>query len=202
MSREKSKFIPELSSTKSVDKPKNNYVHNNDMYRKIKEYRKAARAARKAKLPKPRITESLGKDIFLIATNLAHKPIFNNYPFKQDMIGDAIENCIMYFDNFDPRWSKYPHAYFSKISYYAFIRRIQREKKHLYIKYKATQQAGILHEAELNEMPNADQEGQFEMYANIEEFIGKYEEAQEAAKKKSKETSKKNLELLIEPDDK
>jgi hypothetical protein len=56
------------------------------------------------------------------------------------MIGDGIENCLMYFDNFNPEKSKNPFAYFTQIIWYAFLRRIDKEKKQTYIKYKATEQ--------------------------------------------------------------
>jgi hypothetical protein len=52
------------------------------------------------------------------------------------MIGDGIENCLMYCHNFDPSKSKNPFSYFTQIIYYAFLRRIQKEKKQNYIKYK------------------------------------------------------------------
>ena len=52
------------------------------------------------------------------------------------MILDAIENCLIYMDNFDPKKSSNPFAYFTQITYYAFLRRIQKEKKHLQTKYR------------------------------------------------------------------
>ncbi len=189
-----SKFIPELSTTNKNTTP---YVNNKEMLAAIIKYRKDCRAAKKAKLPKPKIPDSIGRQIQLIAINLSHKQNFSAYTFVNDMIGDAIENCIMYFDNFDPKTSKYPFAYFSKITFYAFVRRIQREKKQLYIKYKATQQAGILHDAEFRDEDNPGE--QFEMYENITDFIGKYEASQEAAKlKKALPKKKKGLELVME----
>lgn len=193
-----SKFIPELSTT---NKDTQHYVNNKDMLAAIIQYRKDCRAAKKAKLPKPKIPDSIGSMIYLIAVNLSHRQNFSQYTFVNDMIGDAVENCIMYFDNFNPKTSKYPFAYFSKITFYAFVRRIQREKKQLYIKYKATQQSGILHDAEHNDEDNPGE--QFEMYENISEFIDKYEASQEAAKlKKALPKKKKNLELFMEEEPK
>ena len=64
------------------------------------------------------------------------KPNFVNYQFKEDMIGDGIENCLQYCENFDPKKSNNPFSYFTQIIYYAFLRRIQKEKKQNYIKYK------------------------------------------------------------------
>jgi hypothetical protein len=101
------------------------------------------------------------------------------------MISDGIENCLMYFSNFDPTKSKNPFAYFTQIIYYAFLRRIQKEKKQLYVKYKATQQMGILDEMELMEFEDGTSK-QFELYDNIAEFIENYEDAKEKKKEVKK----------------
>ena len=76
-----------------------------------------------------------------IANRLATKPNFANYTFKDDMISDGIENCVSYIHNFDPEKSNNPFAYFTQIIYYAFLRRIQKEKKQLYIKHKSLEQS-------------------------------------------------------------
>jgi hypothetical protein len=97
------------------------------------------------------------------------------------MIGDGIENCLMYFENFDPTKSKNPFAYFTQIIYYAFLRRIQKEKKQLYVKYKSTEQLGILDEFEMLETEGGGHR-QFELYDNIAEFIESYEVVQQKKK--------------------
>ena len=71
-----------------------------------------------------------------IATHLSYKPNFINYTFREEMISDGVENCLQYIDNFNPDKSKNPFAYFTQIIYFAFLRRIQKEKKYLYTKYK------------------------------------------------------------------
>ena len=101
------------------------------------------------------------------------------------MMSDGIENCLMYFDNFDPTKSKNPFAYFTQIIYYAFLRRIQKEKKQLYVKYKATEQIGILDEFEMLEFEDGTTR-QFELYDNISEFIENYEDAKKAKKEVKK----------------
>lgn len=95
----------------------------------------------------------------------------------------------MYFENFDPNLSKNPFAYFTQIIYYAFLRRIQKEKKQLYVKYKATEQLGILDEFEMLETEGGGSK-QFELYDNIAEFIETYEGVQKK-KKAIKKTNKK-----------
>ena len=101
----------------------------------------------------------------------------------------------MYFRNFDPAKSKNPFAYFTQIIYYAFLRRIMKEKKQLYVKYKATEQFGILDEAEMLEDENGNYK-QFEMYENISEFIHTFEEN----KKKKKAKTIKGVDNFIEND--
>ena len=129
-----------------------------------------------------------------IAEGLSHKPNFINYSYRDEMISDGIENCLMYFDNFDPKKSNNPFAYFTQIIYYAFLRRIQKEKKQTYVKYKATEQMGILDEFEMLETEDGGMR-HFELYDNIAEFIETYEEA-----KKNKKVVKKpkGLESFVE----
>ena len=62
--------------------------------------------------------------------------------YKDDMICDGIENCIQYIDNFDPEKSKNPFAYFTQIVYYAFLRRIAKEKRQMDIKEKILEKSG------------------------------------------------------------
>lgn len=167
----------------------NHYVNNSDLLKAIVQYKKDCREAKKTSKSKPKIPDYVGKCLLLIAENLSHKPNFNSYTFKDEMIGDGIENCILYFDNFDPKKSKNPFAYFTQIIYYAFLRRIHKEKKQLYAKYKATEQYGILGDLEQAENEDGSNSGQqFELYDNISEFIGNFEDAK---KKKKKEKDKK-----------
>jgi hypothetical protein len=133
-----------------------------------------------------------------IAEGLSHKPNFINYSYRDEMISDGIENCLMYFENFDETKSKNPFAYFTQVIYFAFLRRIQKEKKQLYVKYKATEMYGILDEFEMMESEDGSTR-QFELYDNIAEFIETYEDAR-TAKKAEKDALKKpkGLEKFIE----
>ena len=84
----------------------------------------------------PKVTEYMGECFYKIATHLSYRPNFINYTYREEMIGDGIENCIRYAKNFNPEKSKNPFAYFTQIIYYAFIRRITKEKKQTAIKQK------------------------------------------------------------------
>ena len=112
------------------------YIDNKKFLDEIVKYKKQVRKAKREDLPKPGVNNYIGQCFMDIAENLAKKPNFANYPFKEEMIGDAVENCMMYTTNFDPNKSKNPFAFFTQIIFYAFLRRIQKEKKQLFIKMK------------------------------------------------------------------
>ena len=173
------------------------YVDNKQFLSVITEHRAKVMEAKEKNLPLPQVPNYLGDCILKIATHLSYKPNFINYSYREEMISDGIENCFQYIDNFDPKVSKNPFSYFTQIIYYAFLRRIQKEKKQLYVKYKATEQIGILDEFEMMEFEDGTS-NQFTLYDNIAEFIETYEEAKEA--KKSAKTAKKpkGIEKFIE----
>lgn len=170
------------------------YVNNADFLEALIEYHSNCEKAKKRKLPEPPIPNYIGECFLKIAEHLSRKPNFVSYSFREEMICDGIENCIMYFRNFDPSKSKNPFAYFTQIIYYAFLRRIQKEKKQLYVKYKATEQFAILDEGELFEDENGNMR-QFELYENISEYIQNYEET-----KRNKKEKKRGIENFIEDD--
>ena len=175
-------------------KKQKHYINNPDFLQALIDYKKAQKANKKAKLPPPPIPNYIGECFMKIAEGLSHKPNFINYTYRDEMMADGIENCLMYFDNFDPTKSKNPFAYFTQIIYYAFLRRIQKEKKQTYVKYKATEQMGILDEFEMLELEDGTSK-QFELYDNIAEFIENYEEAKENKKAVKKP---KGIEKFIE----
>jgi hypothetical protein len=164
----------------TTKKPKQ-YVNNGDFLQALIDYKQKSKDAKKNKTAPPAIPNYIGECFMKIAEGLSHKPNFINYTYRDEMISDGIENCLMYFDNFDETKSKNPFAYFTQIIYYAFLRRIQKEKKQLYVKYKATEQMGILDEMELMEFEDGTKK-QFELYDNIAEFIENYEESRAAKK--------------------
>ena len=126
------------------------YVNNKEFLAAITEYRHLVHMARENDKPRPRVPNYIGSCFLKIATHLSYKPNFVNYMFREDMICDGIENCLQYIDNFDPEKSKNPFAYFTQIIYYAFLRRIQKEKKQLEIKSK------ILEKSSYDEVMHTD----------------------------------------------
>jgi len=112
------------------------YLDNKKFFEEMQKWKKTILEAEQSGEDKPPVTEYIGLAFLQIAENLAKKPNFVNYQFKEDMISDGVENCLMYASNFDPEKSNNPFSYFTQIIYYAFLRRIQKEKKQNYIKYK------------------------------------------------------------------
>jgi hypothetical protein len=173
---------------------KKEYVNNGDFLKALIDYKEGCKLAKKNKTAPPAIPNYIGECFMKIAEGLSHKPNFINYTYRDEMISDGIENCLMYFENFDPAKSKNPFAYFTQIIYFAFLRRISKEKKQTYVKYKATEQMGILDEFEMMELEDGTTR-QFELYDNISEFIGNYEETKKAKKAVKKP---KGIEKFVE----
>ena len=124
-------------------KKSEHYVNNKELLQALIVYREKVAHAKENDLPKPRITNYLGECFLKIATHLSYKPNFVNYMFRDDMLSDGIENCGHYIHNFDPEKSRNPFAYFTQIIHYAFLRRIQKEKKQLDIKTKIIERSGF-----------------------------------------------------------
>ena len=118
------------------------YVNNKEFLEALIVFKDKCAIAKEKGEPRPRISNYIGECFLKIATHLSYKPNFVNYMFREDMICDGIENCLQYIDNFDPEKSTNPFAYFTQIIYYAFLRRIQKEKKQLEIKGKILERSG------------------------------------------------------------
>ena len=124
-------------------KKSEHYVNNKELLEALIVHRNKVQYAKENDLPKPQITNYLGECFLKIATHLSYKPNFVNYMFREDMISDGIENCVQYIHNFNPERSQNPFAYFTQIIHYAFLRRIQKEKKQLEIKNKIIERTGF-----------------------------------------------------------
>lgn len=200
-----------MSPTKK--KQTKHYVDNQKFLADIIDYRRRVEEAAKEGKEKPRITEYCGKCIWLITENLAKKPNFMNYPFIEEMKSDAIENCIQYFDRFDPDKGVNPFAYFTQFVYYAFLRRIAKEEKSRYIIYKRFQES-IVHVDEGGISLSKDDDREYfsypvllqddgtrymqrSDYENINEFIKSYEKKEKTKKDKRKQ-AKEGIEKFVD----
>ena len=131
----------------SISNPKStHYVDNSKFLEELVKYKKKVTEAKDKNIPKPIVSNYLGECFLKIATHLSYKANFINYTYRDDMISDGIEYCLVAVDKFDPEKSKNPFAYYTQIIYFAFVRRIQKEKKQQATKYK------ILENIDLNQL--------------------------------------------------
>ena len=179
---------------------KAHYVDNAVFLEAMIQYKSEYDNAKKNDKPLPQISEYLGSVFLKIAQRLSFRPNFINYAFKNDMISDGIENCLHYIHNFNPEKSSNPFAYFTQIIYYAFIRRIQKEKKQLYIKYKSMQNYEI--SPEYVEYMNYDEDFKTstdfknsDFRVVVDEFVDNFEKSKK--KKDAKKTEPTTLELFM-----
>ena len=175
------------------------YVDNAKFLEAMIEYKSEYNEAKKNDKELPMISEYLGSVFLKIAQRLSFRPNFINYAFKNDMISDGIENCLHYIHNFNPEKSNNPFAYFTQIIYYAFIRRIQKEKKQLYIKYKSMQNyetnpnyMDMDLSGETNEHENINDYKNSDFKVIVDEFVDTFEKS-----KKKKVTKKQDTALEL-----
>ena len=112
------------------------YIDNKEFHAAMIAWKELCKEAEEAGEEKPQVTNYIGECFLKIANGLSYRPNFINYTYRSEMVSDGIENCLQYIHNFDPEKSKNPFAYFTQIIYYAFLRRIQKEKKQTHIKNK------------------------------------------------------------------
>lgn len=172
------------------------YVDNKKLFEAMVVYLKSLRESKeKGEAIPPRIPPYIGECIMKISTHLAYRPNFSNYTFREEMISDGIENCLLYLHNFNPDKSQNPFAYFTQIIFFAFIRRIQKEKKYLYTKFAAIENAN------LNNETSSIQEGDGGKYTDnikygewsneqMEKFMGDFEEKMKIRKPRAKRKKK------------
>ena len=141
--KEKDYNMAEEEEVKLKPKQKPHYVDNKKFLVAMTDYRELRIKAEEEGQKRPQVTNYIGECYLKIANHLSYRPNFINYTYRDDMISDGIENCLQYMDNFDPEKSKNPFAYFTQIIYYAFIRRIQKEKKQQQVKQKMIANYGI-----------------------------------------------------------
>ena len=180
--------------TKKTKTQKEHYVNNKEFLAAMIEFKKAVQHAEKKKLDRPPVTDYIGSCFLKIANHLSYRPNFINYTFRDDMISDGVENCLQYMDNFNPEKSKNPFAYFTQIIYYAFIRRIQKEKKQVLVKQKIIQNADT--ESFLTQLDGDDTQYKNQMIEFLKANQGNVIEEPKTKKQKKKE-KQKNLEKFM-----
>lgn len=159
------------------------YIDNKQFYALLIEYKKKCKEAEENGNDVPRIPENIGNCFYLIASKLSSRPNFVNYTYKDEMISDALENCVVAVHSFNPEKSSNPFSYFTQIIWYAFIRRIEKEKKQTYVKYKSLE--NLIIDNEFLEDENGNGYANFDLTnEKMKPIIEKFEKKNNLEKKK------------------
>lgn len=131
-----------------VKRSPEHYVNNKEFSQAVVEYVNGVKLAQKNSKEVDRIPEYIGRCFLKIAEGLSHKPNFIRYTYREEMVMDGVENCIKAIMNYNVEaatrtGAPNAFAYFTQICYYAFIRRIMKEKKQQDIKMRYIEYAGI-----------------------------------------------------------
>jgi DNA-directed RNA polymerase specialized sigma24 family protein len=192
----------ELSTTVQ---PKNFYVDNRSLYEALVEWQKQIRSNNRKKLPKPPLPDFVAECMVKMANRLSQKAGFVNYTYREDMVGDALESCLRYIHNFDPAKSTNAFAYITQIIHNAFIRRIQKEQKQLYVKMKIIDQSDFADSYERQDGDSTNYNNSYVTYLqeNKGDIITKFENWKEGKKTRANaKKSEANLNELFEDDPK
>ena len=180
----------------------NHYVNNADFLAALIKYHEDCAKAKEVDGPEPKIPNYIGECFLKIAEHLSRKPNFISYTYRDEMISDGVENCIMYFRNFDPAKSKNPFAYITQIIFYAFLRRIQKEKKQCYVKMKLFERAdttGALKDYIIKKYEiDPDKNNIYAEFLKLSETDVKYFEEKTEQKEKKKKERKDPISPLSE----
>ena len=172
------------------------YVDNKELFAELVDYKKERLVAKEKGEDVPRVSNAVGTCILQIANGLAMKPCFRDYQFIDDMVSDGVENCINYIANFDPDKYNNPFAYFTQVIYFAFLRRIEKEKRQLYIKHKTLENSMLLDElVEHGDSDDTFSGSGFQSLTSdyMQDFVENYE--RKALEKKERRAKKQNKAL-------
>ena len=162
----------------------NHYIDNKEFLAALLDHREKVQTARSNNIDPPPISNYLGDCFIKIAKHLSYKSNFINYSYRDEMISDAIENCLAVVNNFDPAKSKNPFAYFTQITFFAFVRRIQREKKQMATKFRYIDQLDVS-QLVTQEHDNGDFQNQFLEYLKTQMDQYEYEKVVSTITKKT-----------------
>ena len=179
-------------TTKKPKKP--HYVNNKEFLQAMIEWNERCNIAKEKGETQPPITNYIGECFLKIANHLSYRPNFINYTYREEMISDGIENCLQYVHNFNPEKSDNPFAYFTQIIYYAFLRRIQKEKKQSHVKNK------IIENMNVDMFLVQEQEGNLVNNPYTEYLQKNYLPDEDVYKPKKKKDKPKGLELFYNED--
>jgi DNA-directed RNA polymerase specialized sigma24 family protein len=191
-----------MTDTKELEitppkKATTHYVDNKKLFAALVEWQKDLKRAHRKKEPKPQLPEYVAECMMKMANRLSQKAGFVNYTYREDMVGDALESCLRYIHNFNPAKSNNAFAYITQIIHNAFIRRIQKEQKQLYVKMRIVDDADFVGSYERQEGDSTQYNNSYVTYLqeNKGDVISKFESWKESKKTKAN-AKKKEAKLL------
>ncbi len=185
-------------------KEKPHYVNNADFSQAVVEYCKTVIEAKETDDQLPIVTDYIASCFLKIAEGLSHKSNFIRYTYREEMVMDAVENCLKAIENYNieaaTRTGK-PNAfaYFTQIAWFAFLRRIAKEKKQQDIKQKWISQSMIGDFTELDEEGNGTGTGQY-FVDQLKKRIDQIKEKDTSLKDFKKEDKKRKKREIISTD--
>jgi hypothetical protein len=198
------------TTTPDIPKTRAHYVNNKDFSLAVVEYVRSVKTAQAEGKTVPIVTDYIGECFLKISEGLSHKSNFIRYTYREEMVMDAVENCLKAIMNYDidvATRTGTPNAfsYFTQICYFAFLRRLAKEKRQQDIKFRYIEQAGI------EEFMSYNEEGTFEPGMNrnfvdqLRDRIDKVRDQDSAIKQyaasKKKGKSAKTSDDVETPDD-
>lgn len=134
--------------TKLKPREKPHYVNNREFSFAVVDYVKSVKLAEGEDKEPPKVTDYIATCFLKISEGLSHKSNFIRYTYREEMVMDAVENCLKAIHNYNIEaatrtGNPNAFAYFTQISYYAFLRRIAKEKKQQDVKFKYIESAAI-----------------------------------------------------------
>jgi hypothetical protein len=182
-------------------KARPHYVENKKFGEAIVEYVNRVTAAKESEQPIPIVPNYIADCFLKIAEGLSHKVNFIRYTYREEMVMDAVENCLRAINNYNPNattrtGTPNAFAYFTQICYFAFLRRIEKEKKQQDIKFKFIEQSGI--EEFIANIQGDDTHSEQAFIDSLRERISRVKDKDVAIKEfAKKEKQNKSLELFM-----
>jgi hypothetical protein len=186
----------------ATKKNKAHYINNKEFSLAVVDYVKSATLAKEKNKTIPVVTDYIARCFIKIAEGLSHRPNFVRYTYREEMVMDAVENCLRAIGNYRIETATRtgnPNAfsYFTQICYFAFIRRITKEKKQQDIKFKFIEKMGIDDFVSMG-MDDAGAAETMNYVDTLRQRISTVREKDKAVKKFAKEEkAKEKLELFM-----
>jgi len=184
----------------SMNKKENvHYVNNADFSNAVVEYVKTADEAKEKNKPVPIIPNYIAECFLRISEGLSHKSNFIRYTYREEMVMDAVENCLKAIHNYDLSTATRTgrpnaFAYFTQIAWYAFLRRIAKEKKQQDIKLSYLSRVNV--EELLGSLDETDMQQTEYIIETLRQRIDRVKETDNAVKEYAKTQKKKRTKVV------